>query len=274
MWPVLFKLGFFELRTYSLFASMAFLFSGFVFWRKGREEHYSELQLFDGFLLSSVFGLLIGRLGFIWLNFERFGWDLLKWIDLIGNPGSHLLLAMLGSFLYLARFAINKKWDVFEILDFWSLSYALNLLFQYLGYFFDGGIFGTETKLPWGIVFPGVFEKHHPVQLYFASFYFVLTLFLSRVEYRYRTFDWYRAGKRSAQTGFLLSSFLIAVGFFSFLMSFIKLPELIWMDVPLDSWIYLVIFLFGLLMMWKRSGRNFLPSRKKLGRDFINEERG
>jgi phosphatidylglycerol---prolipoprotein diacylglyceryl transferase len=262
MFPTIFSLAQFQLRTLNIFFALAFIIGAFVFWRKGREEHYSETQLFDGYLLTSFFGFLAGRIGYIALNFSQFGWDGLKWLNIFGNPGNHLLIGLLGSTLYLARFAHKKKWDVYEILDFWSLATVFALVLRYVGYFFDGSLFGKTTGLPWGVIFPGVLEKKHPIQLYFAIFYLALFWFLSRAEYRYRTYDWYRAGKKSAQTGFLISVFLIGAGAISFLMSFLREPEFLAGGLALDGFIYLGVAILGGLMLFKRSGRDFFPAKK------------
>lgn len=262
MYPILFSIGQFHLRTISIFFILAFLVSGFIFWRKGREEHYSETQLFDGYLLSVIFGFLVGRVGYIAINFSNFEWNIIKWLDIFAYPGSHILLGLMGSTLYLARFAQKKKWDVFEILDFWFLATAASSVFRYVGYFFDGTLFGKVAELPWGVIFPGVFEKRHPIQIYFAIFYTVLFWFLSRAEYNYRTYEWYRAGKKTAQTGFLLSTFVIGSSFFAMLISFFKSPDFIWGGIAWDFWLYLGSFVIGMFLLMKRSGREIF-SRKR-----------
>lgn len=263
MFPILFSLGQIQLRTETLFFILAFLVSAFIFWKKGREEHYSETQLFDGFLLAVVFGFLVSRVGYIVVNFPQFEWNVIRWLDVFAYPGSHLVLGLLGSTLYIAWFAQKKKWDVFEILDFWVLATALSAVLRYFGYFFDGTVFGNVTNLPWGIIFPGVFEKRHPLQLYFAIFYLLLFVLLSRAEYRYRTYEWYRAGKKTAQTGFLISVFIIGSSFFSFLMSFLQPADFSWGGIVWDPWIYMAVAIFGVILLIKRSGRELFPSQKR-----------
>lgn len=242
---------------------IGFFVSAFVFWRKGKEEHYPEIQLFDGFLLSTLFGLLVSRLGYIATHTAQFGWDFFKWLDVVSQPGTHELIGLIGTSIYLYRFALKHKWDVFEILDFWALSLAIGSIFKYIGYFLDGSLFGLPTNLPWGMVFPGVFEKSHPTQLYAAIFFSLLFVFLSWVEYRYRTFEWYRSGKKSAKTGFLLSSFIISVASFYFFMTVVQTPEFTIGELVLDRWIYLLFLVLGVGMLLRRADRSLLPDRKK-----------
>ncbi len=261
MFPVLFSYGPFELRTLSIFMVLAFLMSAFIFWRKGREEHYGEGEFFDGFILASLAGFVTGRIGFIILNYERFGASLLKWIDVFMFPGINGIIGLAVATIYLYRFAKQNKWDIFEVMDFWVLSLISGLTLTYIGLFFDGTAVGLATTLPVGITFAGLVEPHHPAQLYAAVFFLILGIYLNRVEYRYRTFEWYRAGKKTAQTGFLVSMTLIAVSFFYFLLSWVKPPVFMLAGIDLDRILALIAFILGIVLLYNRSGRS-LAKRK------------
>ncbi|MBD3279592.1 MAG: hypothetical protein GF390_02675 [Candidatus Pacebacteria bacterium] len=263
MWPVLFNFGPFGLKTIAVFNILAFLTTAFVIWRKSREEHYQERQLFDGFLLALVFGGLVARLAFIVVNFSRFQGSFLAWFDLINHSGYLLNFGILGAGFYLFRFAQKHKWDPYEVVDFGATAAALGLFWLQLGYFFNGSGFGQPTTLPWGLVFPGVIQKYHPVQLYLAVFYLLLYFYLTWVEYRYRTFEWYRAGKKSAQTGFVFLNFLIGLALIQLGLTPVKLAELNLGGFSLDIGFYLVLLILSLGWLWLRSGRELLPTKRK-----------
>src|SRR3989344_144001 len=127
MWPVLMSVGPIVIRTLNVCLSVALLSGLFVFWRKGREEHYDEAMLFDGLLLSVVVGLVVGRIGLIVLNWSQFGMNWITWFDFISRPGFSLWLMLIASGWYLYRYAHRHKWDEFEILDFWVLAVSLAL---------------------------------------------------------------------------------------------------------------------------------------------------
>jgi phosphatidylglycerol:prolipoprotein diacylglycerol transferase len=261
MFPILFTLGHFSLRTMTVFSVIAFFLSGFMLWRKGREENYSEAQLFDGFLLSSVAGFIFGRLGHVLLHWSDFGWQVWKWLDFVSVPGTQPLLGVIGSLWYFYIFAKNKKWDAFEALDYYVIAAVFGLFWRYVGAFFDGAQYGLPTTMPWGLVFPGVQEKVHPIQLYWALFTLGWFWYLSRVEYRYRLFEWYRDGKKTAQTGFLVATTLIAFAAFSLVMTWLKLPEVVVNGWELDRWLYCAIGLLGLQLLWSRSGRSLFGQK-------------
>lgn len=262
MFPTLFALGPVVIKSLNVMLAIALIVGMFVFWRKGKEEHYDEMELFDGLFLGQLLGIVAARIVFILLNFNRFGLDIIAWVDVFSNPGFTLMVFFVVSGFYLYRFAVKKKWDAFEILDFWVLSVAVSQIFVWIGYFLEGIFFGTPTQLPWGVVFPGVFEKHHPIQIYQLIFYLVLAWYLSWVEYRYRTFEWYRRGKNTAQTGFLLSVFMITNGFMYLVYSFITVPSMILYGVPVDSVLAALLLVVGLITLFLRSGRQLFSFKR------------
>lgn len=261
MFPIIVSAGPFVLHTLSIFFVIGFMIAAFLFWRKGREEHYPEGEYFDGFLLASLAGLLVGRLGFIALNFDRFSFSILKWLDVFTYPGVSGLIAVVAATLYLYRYALRNKWDAFEVLDFATIALSSSLIWINLGLFFDGSDFGVATKWPVGMVFPGLQEPHHPTQLYAAVFFILLSFYLGRVEYRYRTFEWYRAGKKTAQTGFLISVFLMSASLFYFGLSWVKNPAFQLYGIDIDRIIAAIGFVYGLSLLFARSGKTVFKRR-------------
>ncbi len=259
MWPVLFSIGNFSLSTLSVVLFLGFFVTGFTFWRRGKEEHYSEIQLFDGFLLAFLVGLLGARASFIIFHWDRFGLDPLQWFNFLGNPGIHKLVLLIVSTFFLNSFAKKRKWDNFEVLDFWSLSLTMWLIVTSFGEFLAGTARGYLTNSPIGLVFPGSIDRTHPIQLYSLAFFLLLYFYLSWAEYNYRTFDWYRLGKKAAQTGFLITNFYIFLALFSLLMLFFKLPEFVFNGKTLDIWLYLAMFFVGIKVLLDRSDKPLLP---------------
>jgi prolipoprotein diacylglyceryltransferase len=263
MWPTLFSIGFFHVSPSWVVSVIGLLVAGFVFWGRGKEEHYSELQLFDGLLLSFVAGAIGARIGFILLHFSQFGWNLFSWLNIVEHPGKLDVVFLIVSTLYMYRFALRKKWDAFEVLDFWSLALTAWLFFTSIASFFAGTGRGKFTDLFVGMVFPGSIEKTHPVQLYFALFYVLLYFYLTWAESRYRIFEWYRMGKKSAQTGFLISTFIIFLSLFSALMLLFRLPEFVIGGWALDIWLYIFGVFFGFRLLLKRSDKTLFPRSAK-----------
>jgi phosphatidylglycerol---prolipoprotein diacylglyceryl transferase len=264
MWPTIINIGSFRLQSLTVLAVLALFFATFIFWRKGKEEHYDTAELFDAFLLSGIFGVIIGRLAFVLFHWNVFSENWLLVFNIVKSPGNEPLLALSAAAIYLYLLAKKHKWDPFEVLDFWVTAISLGMIFVYFGFFLAGTYAGQLTTMPWGVVMPGTFEKSHPVQLYFVLFYSFLFNYLLKVEYKYRTFDWYRYGKKTAQSGFLLSMFLILVGFFYLVMSMLSLPGMVVQGQVIDPFIYFLVLFFGLILLFHRSGRSFKSKKKRL----------
>jgi len=257
MLPILFEFPFFRLKSLTVLAFLALFFSAFIFWRKGREEHYNSFEIFDAFLLSGLFGFIIGRIAFVIFHWAAFSQNILSVFNIVARPGNEPLIVLTASIWYLYRYAVKHKWDAFEILDFYVTAISLGMMFIYAGFFLDGSYGGTFTSLPWGIITPGTFEKTHPAQLYSLLYYFLIYIYLSKMEYAYRTIEWYRSGKKTAQSGFIFSTFLILTALFHILTGSIRLPSLFLGGVVIDYFIYIAVLIFGLILLYKRSGRSF-----------------
>ncbi len=263
MFETLFSIGGFQLKTLSLFQALSFLVVAIIVWKRSKEENYPETTVFDGYLLSFLFGLIVGRVGHIIFSWSRFQLDILKWFNFVQYPGVQLLFGLVGAGVYLYFFAKKQKWDAFEILDWWAQAITLGLVWINLSFFMAGTRFGNETSLPWGIVFPGVFEKRHPVQLYFVIFHLVVYKLLNWLEYHYRTFEWYRSGKKTAQTGFVFSCMVLCYSVFSLLMSLFQPPIFMLGTIVLDHFLYLLLLIFSLIIILNRANRSFFSFSQK-----------
>lgn len=264
MLETLITIGNFQIQTLSVFQILAFGAAGMTLWRRAKEENFQEHQVFDGYLLSFMFGWLMARLAFVIFSLDRLGGDPLKWLNAVQYPGLMLFFGVVGATCYFYGFARKQKWDAFEVLDWWAQAIAIGLIWVNFGYFFAGTRFGESTNLPWGIIFPGVFEKRHPTQLYSVLFYLVVVKGLHWLEYHYRSIEWYRSGKKTAQSGFLFITLMLSYAVFSLIISLIQPPIFMIRQLALDTPIYLLLLTAGVILLLNRSNRSFfsLSDRK------------
>lgn len=259
MIPVLTLLNNVRVYTFGLFLVLAFLFGLFVFWKKGREEHYNEGLLLDAALTACFWGFVGARFGFIALHIGTFGPNLIKWFSLFEYPGFFGLTGTIAGFVTLVSFAKKQKWDIYQVLDFGVLGLSLALAFLSVGMLLNGSGFGNPTRLPIGIQFPGVFDRRQPIQIYSGVLFSVVFFLLLKLESQYRMFLWYRTSRRSAQAGFLLSCFTMFYGLIQFILDFLRPSQIIVFHISLDPVVHFLIILFGAGMLYVRSGRT-LPA--------------
>ena len=255
MFPTIACAGPFCLQTLNIFLIAAFLTAGFIFFKKIREEHYLEMEAFDGFFLSLLTGLLGGRIAYLVINHGQFADAPNRWLDIITYPGINGVVAVGVALWFLYRWSKSVAADRFELLDIWCQAVTAALSIIWLGLFFDGASQGLSTSLPVGLTFPGQIEPRLPVQLLAALFFLCLHVYLRWVEYRYRTYNWYRTSKKSAQSGYLTAVTILAASLFWVALSFLRQNQFIIGGTNLDVWIGLTGVICGLFLLFNRSGR-------------------
>lgn len=235
--------------------------SGFVLWRKLRHERVDfEDKIIDRAFLALLAGTVVGRLAFVFFHFSAFGWDLGKWLSLSGMPGI-LEVPALSAGLLVFWLTLGRDWrDSIEILDYASIGLAFFLLLISLGDLLSqmiGYLFVSNTQSAAGL---STLDPTYLVWSVVSSVLFLsLFFFLSRLEQRYRTFLWYRAKKRSAQTGFLCAVFLICYGFFGTTLGWFRPATTTIAGVSVDPVLRLLVMIAGIVLLYVRSGRSLFP---------------
>lgn len=240
------------LLTYNLFSVLAFLGAAFFFWRRAREEHFELDQMFDGFIISFLIGLVVARFTHILLSFDQYGWSLLAWLNIISDAQLFLPAGVVAAGLYLYRFAKQHHWEAFEVLDIWAPAVLMGVGIFHLGVALSG--LGNRIELG-----PVAF----PESALIAVVSVVLSRYLCWLELRYRTFRWYRAGRDVALPGFI-----IGIGT-AIASAYLLFSTLIFAQLSSVSTIaYLIFYGFGVVsgigIVLVRAGKfRFRVSKKK-----------
>ena len=254
MRPILFSLGPISISSFGFFAAIAFLAASFLIWRFSQEELlFSKTPVEDEILFDGVFifvlGSLIGaRLIFVFSHFEKFGFNILRWILIKQTSGFSFLGGFLVGALLLFLFCLKKQLDFWDIFDIFSLGGVFALVFGFIGAFLDGVGVGAETTFPWGVVFVGLEGKRHPVQLLGAAFFLLCFLILKRVRLL--------ALKKKLKKGVVAFCFLALLGLGLFFLEFLKEGDIYWKWFKKDHFLYLGIALVSSACFYKRLGRN------------------
>jgi len=109
MLPVLVDLKFIKIYTFGVFLVLAFFWGSFVLWKNIRLTPQKEEEIFDGLFLSLAGSLFFSRIIYVILNFEKFGFSILKFILINGYPGLSLYGALFGGFFTLFLYLLVKR---------------------------------------------------------------------------------------------------------------------------------------------------------------------
>jgi len=192
MFPELFKIGPFAIRSYGVMLAISFFIGVYYVSRIAKREN-KDFGVYLSLAYIMVFAGIVGaRIAYVLFHLEEFAGS--NWAasfnpfhsGRIGIAGLNLyggvILAVICSYIYLRI----KKLSVLETFDVFAPTIGLGLAVTRIGCFLNGCCFGTPTDLPWGVEFPAhsipwyVFGAVHihPAQLYSSLYGFLLFLFL------------------------------------------------------------------------------------------------
>lgn len=179
MLPVLLDLKFIKIYTYGIFLVLGFFWSTFILWRNIRLTSYKEEEVFDGLFLSIASGLFFGRLVYVVLNFDKFGFDFFKFILVNGYPGFSIWGVLFGLFLSLYLFFSSKKVNFFAAIDYFMTPLFIAAVFGKLGSFFSGAEVGEKTNFILKTKYLGFDGFRHLTPLY-EGLVFIAIAFLAQ----------------------------------------------------------------------------------------------
>lgn len=250
--PVIFKLGFFTLRWYSLAFMVGFLVGYEIVARMFRHEGAPERWL--GLLLMwTVAGTIVGaRLGHVFF----YEWDLFSQnpIKILyvweGGLASHG--GAIGVILGVILFSIvTTKRSPLWTFDRLVVPIALVGGLIRLGNLMNSEIFGHATTLPWGFRFVNSPEWQalyagqacHPTQIYEAICYFALFALLMWMYWRKNAEE---------RPGLIFGVFLISIFTPRFFIEFIKNPQEAFeqsMALNMGQWLSIPFIIAGISLI-------------------------
>jgi phosphatidylglycerol:prolipoprotein diacylglycerol transferase len=131
--------------------------------------------------------LLGGRLFAILNDFQAYAHDPLR-VFVVWDGGFTFLGGAIGIAVVLFFATRGHRTTFLQWLDALCPAATLGLVFEWLGAFFSGHAYGRPTNVFWGVTFDAMNVRYsvpiHPVQLYYAFFYFFLTFLLLVVRKR------------------------------------------------------------------------------------------
>ena len=217
--PVVFSIGRFDLRWYSLGYIGGILLGWWYLLRliaqpgapMGR-RHADDLVFY------ATLGIILGgRIGYILF----YGWSMfahpLQMLKL-WDGGMSFHGGVLGTTVGIILFARANGLNWLRIHDYVACCAPFGLFLVRLANFVNGELWGRPTDLPWGIVFPGGGEvARHPSQLYESGLEGVVLFAVLWFAF-WRTRARYDPGK-------LVGLFLLVYGLARFAVEFVREPD-------------------------------------------------
>jgi phosphatidylglycerol:prolipoprotein diacylglycerol transferase len=206
-----------QIRWYGLMYVLGFMASYQLVRYQIKTTHDTKLAThFENLNFTLMLSLILGgRLGYVLFYnlsyyLEHPAEILATWLGGMSFHGA-LIGVVLGGFW----FCKTRKLEFWKTADIYVVTIPIGLGLGRIGNFINGELFGRETNVPWGMVFPeGGPNPRHPSQLYECLLEGVL-LFLIL----------WKLKNRPHPTGFMLGFFLIGYGIFRIIAELFREPD-------------------------------------------------
>jgi phosphatidylglycerol:prolipoprotein diacylglycerol transferase len=217
--PVALDLGFFQIRWYSL-SYIAGIIFGWWYLTKLTKLPGSPMapRHADDLIFFATLGIILGgRLGYI----AFYKPDILETpmaVFRLWEGGMSFHGGVLGVVLALIWLVRKEKLSWLRVHDYVSVVVPPGMFFGRMANFVNGELWGRETDLPWGMIFPGGGNVvRHPSQLYEAGLE-GLVLGLILLWMFFKTDARYYPGR-------LVGMFAMLMGIFRFFVETVREPD-------------------------------------------------
>lgn len=206
MLPVFLDLKYLKLYTMGIFLVLGFFWAIYILWRNTRLTSHKEDDIFDSLFFSLAVGLFFGRLVFVLLNFEKFGFSIFKFILINGYPGFSIWGGLISTLISLYFYFSIKKINFFETIDYFMTPLFTALAFGKLGGFFSGSEVGEKTNFILRTKYSGFEGLRHLTPLYEGLLFIAAAIIGQKILMEIRKEKFFK--------GFLL---YIGIWYFSFI---------------------------------------------------------
>ncbi|HEY3307430.1 MAG TPA: prolipoprotein diacylglyceryl transferase [Desulfuromonadaceae bacterium] len=250
--PVFLSIGPLQFRWYGLMYVLAFVATYFIVRSETRRKQLPlTLDDVSDFVFYGAMGVVLGgRLGYILFYNLGFYLDNPLRIFAVWEGGMSFHGGFLGVIVATILYARKKDLTFFSLGDIVVQCAPVGLGLGRIGNFINGELYGRQTDLPWGVVFPGAGElPRHPSQLYEAFLEGLVLFFIVRF-----------AARHSSTVGVASWAFVAGYGLFRFMVEFVRQPDAqlgFFMGLfSMGQLLSLPMFIFGSFMIIRLSRKS------------------
>lgn len=236
MLPILLSLGPVKIYSYGVFFALGLFISLYFWWKMGRDEHWDEISLFDGFFLSLIVFGIVGRIGYVLLNLPELG-TLYRFLAILAYPGISGIFGVVASSIFAILFARSQNWDVWKVADAYVVSLSAVLAVGGIGSILNG------TNPVW------------QANVFLAIWGFLTFAIVSRVRKDFRFYAWYKGESSSAQEGLASLMFVGLLGVYYSIVGWIGEPLAKIAVVPVEFLVGMGLIVIAGYVIYRRIGR-------------------
>ena len=246
--PILFSVGSFSLRFYSLCILLAVLIAQYIFVKRAKKRNIEDDHIYNIVIYGLLFGLLGARIFHVLYEYQYYFNNLSDIVKIWeGGLAIHggLLFGTISTYIY----AKVNKLSFFTLSDILIPGILLAQIIGRFGNYFNQEAFGTPTKLPWGIYIKEAYRpaefinslSFHPTFIYEGLWNALILGIILFIEKRFKV-----------KTGFILGIYLIGYGIGRSLVEIIRTDATYLGPLKFVHWLSIILVLLGTILVLKR----------------------
>lgn len=167
MYPILFKIGSFELFTYGLMMALGVLAGLLAVNLEAKRYAWNSDQMTRLVVWVFLMGLLGARFVYVLTRMNEPGVDIVA-IALNARAGFVYYGGLISSWLFLVWYVRRYALPFWPVMDAFSYGICIGLAIGRIGCLLGGCCYGTHCDFPWGVIMEreASLGPLHPVQLY------------------------------------------------------------------------------------------------------------
>lgn len=202
-----------SIHWYGIIIAVAIMVALTLAMRQSKKYNIKEDDFIDMFLVALPFSIIFARLFFVVFTWDNYKNDLLG-IFRIWEGGLAIYGAIIGAILSVYFYSRMKKIDMLEVWDFACVYLPLAQAIGRWGNFANQELYGTVTKLPWGMTGSIIGEDPvHPTFLYESLLNIIVFVVLLKLR------------KNKKVKGSVLAIYLMLYSLVRFMMEFLRTDE-------------------------------------------------
>jgi phosphatidylglycerol:prolipoprotein diacylglycerol transferase len=237
MYPVLFELDAFQVRSYGVIVALSFLLALWMSTKEAEKKGLDPKVVQDFAIYGLLGGIGVARLYFVLFSapgyFLQHPWEIFAvWSGGIGVIGS-----LIGGFIVAVWFCRRRNVSLLRFGDTLAPGIALGQTVGQLACLLNGDSYGRPTDLPWAITYTDPRSMAplniplHPIEIYEMAAYFLIFLLVWNIR------------KHQRLDGFTFFTYLAGYGVARFIIDFFR------GDPAMFAWGVQAAQLFGVAMI-------------------------
>jgi phosphatidylglycerol:prolipoprotein diacylglycerol transferase len=236
MFPVLFRIGSFELTSFGAMMAVAALVGVWIFRQELRRSNLPESAV-DAAVAGVLGGLVGAKL--LWVIEHRHEEPFTQL--LFSRGGLSWFGGLVGGIVAGLTVMAWRRLPVIRVLSAATPALAIGHAIGRIGCFLVGDDYGRPSSLPWAVAFPQglppTVERVHPTQLYEAMVLVPIAWMLFRLR------------RERADDRFVLGCYLVVTSVVRFLIEFIRVNQRVALSLTVAQWACVGLVVVGAWLM-------------------------